>query len=542
MGMGGMALGMMGRGMGGPNMASMSSPGGGMMGGMGPMGGMGGMMGGGPGGMMSPNDQPPNYTSMPQMPPRYSGLAGPNPYANYSASPSSSTSSTIAPPEPRTSRRTPGAAERIPLGAYAKAVHSPKVKRSYTEPTTADRLNRKVGPSGKEWIKGDDFLDACTCTTNCTCRDGHRVLYRSKDESPYGDSDTEAQYRQGEIRYILKKDLGRDCGDHSGCKAKKADDSDDEEKVNKKEKKKKEEKKRKEQFEGFKEDMLEALDERFEALKKERSKAESVRSSPRQAFAGFGASPFGMGGQTPGAGMGGQMPPGLGGGQMGGSMPPGIPVNMASNPYAAGMPGGMTRIPGMGINPLGGSRGMGPGQMPRTMFDDEMSISDMGGGAGPGISYTGGRKRGGMHQPYANPPGRRDPDGMLMDERAPYYAQLRGPGPSILRKERGQPPRDRGRGQRPKRFDDASDDSDLSPRPTGGRRGNADRRARFDNMGGKSTNLCHMSARSYFMTGARLDELDDDSPQRPRPHRVSPPRRTNPKHQAAYESDDDDEL
>jgi hypothetical protein len=287
-----------------------------------------------------------------------------------------------------------------------------------------------------------------------------------------------------------------------------------------------------------------------------------VRSSPRQAFAGFGASPFGMGGQTPGAGMGGQMPPGLGGGQMppsmnpiiaqqlggagmgmGGSMPPGMPINMASNLYAAGMPGGMTRIPSMGVNPLGGGRGMGPGQMPSTMFDDEMSISDMGGVAGPEIPYTGGRKRGGMHQPYANPPGRRDPDGMLMDERPPYYAQLRGPGPSILKKERGQPPRNRGRGQRRKRFDDASDDSDLSPRPTGGRRGNADRRAMFDNMGGKSTNLCHMSARSYFMTGARLDELEDeDSPQRPRPRRVSPPRRTNPKHQAAYESDDDEEL
>jgi hypothetical protein len=322
------------------------------------------------------------------------------------------------------------------------------------------------------------------------------VLYRSKDESPYGDSDTEAQYRQGEIRYILKKDLGRDCGDHSGCKATKADDSDDEEKVSKKEKKK-EEKRRKEQFEGFKEDILEALDERFEALKKERSKAGSVRSSPRQAFAGFGASPFGMGGQTPGAGMGGQMPPSmnkliaqqLGGGGMGmgGSMPPGMPMKLGANPYAAGMPGGMTRIPGMGVNPLGGGHGTGPGQMPSTMFDDEMSISDMGGGAGPGNPYIGGRKRGGMHQPYANPPGGHDPDGMYMDERAPYYARLKGPGQGILKHpERGAPPRGRGRGQRPKRFDDASDDSDRSPRPTGGRRGNGDRRARFDNMGGKS--------------------------------------------------------
>jgi hypothetical protein len=518
------------------------------MGGMGP----GGMMGGGPGGMMSPNDQPPNYTSMPQMPPRYSSPNAPNPYANYPASPRSSSSSATGPPEPRTRRRSPGAAERIPMGAYAKSAHSPRIKRSHTEPTTADRLNRnagsggKVGPTGKEWIPGDAFLDACTCTANCTCRQGHRVLYRSKDESPYGGSDTDAQYRQGEIRYIMKKDLGRDCGDHSGCKSKKAD-SDDEGKMSKKEQKK-EEKKRKEQFEGFKEDMLEALDVRFEALKKERSKAGSVRSSPRQTFAGFGEQPFGMGAQMPGA-MG-QMPPAmnplmtqqLGGGgmAMGGGVPPGMPMNMGINPYATGLSGGMTRIPGMGVNPMGGGRRMRPGQMPGTIFDGEMSMSDRERVDHGSLYSTAGMKAGGIHPRYTSPPGRQGPGDMHMDERAYYTRKV---GHSILKLPgRGPVPRGRGRAQRPRGFDVGSHDSDLSPRQQGGRRVNGTRRARFDETTGKlKSKILYVLARSYFQTGVGFDNLDrEDSPRRPYPRRGdSTPTRPTPKHQAAYESDDD---
>jgi hypothetical protein len=511
------------------------------MGGMGPQGGM---MGSGPGGMM---DQPPNYTSLS---PRYSRPNDPNPYANYAASPRSSSSSVTGPPELRTPRRSPGAAERIPMGAYAKSAYEPKIKRSHTEPTTADRLNRtggRVGPLGKEWVPGDAFLDACSCTTNCTCREGHRVLYRSKDESPYGDSDTDAQYRQGEIRYMLKKDLGRDCGDHSNCVPKKAA-SDDEGKMSKKEKKKKEHKKRKEQFEGFKEDMLEALDVRFDALKKERSKAGSVRSSPRQAFAGFGGQAFGMGGQMPSdigsqmpGAMGPQMPPGMNplmAQQLGGGgMPPGMPMNMGINPYASGMPGGLTRIPGMGLDPMGGGRRMRPGQMPSTIFDEEMSISDRG-GVGPANMYSSiGMKAGGIHPRYTSPPGGRDPRGMYMDER-PHYS--RNPGPSILKS----PGRGRGRGreQRPRGWDLTSDDSDLSPRQRGGRRGNGDRRTRFDEVPSKlAANVVHMSARSYFEIGAALDEFDEDSSQFARTRRASPPKRPPPKHQAGYVSDDDED-
>lgn len=82
--------------------------------------------------------------------------------------------------------------------------------------------NRKVGPSGYEWLEGENaWLDACTCTTNCHCRKGARVLYRAQD------GDKEGQRRQGEIRYIVKDDLGKDCGDHTKCRVKDDDDDDD---------------------------------------------------------------------------------------------------------------------------------------------------------------------------------------------------------------------------------------------------------------------------------------------------------------------------
>lgn len=224
MGMGG---GMGPPGMGGP--MGMGGPGG-MSGGLGDMGGrpppdMGDMQR--PGGMMG--GPPQDMNGMPDLPPRYSSGPphGQNPYAFGPQSVGSRSSATARPP-----RRPQGANKDIAMGAYAAP--SPKISRSHTSTTTAERMHRKTaGGSGKEWIKGDDFLDACICTTNCTCREGHRVLYRSRDDG--GDSDGEGRYRSGEIRYILKKDLGKDCGDHSGCKK---DDSEKEEKMSKKEKKK----------------------------------------------------------------------------------------------------------------------------------------------------------------------------------------------------------------------------------------------------------------------------------------------------------------
>jgi hypothetical protein len=127
-----------------------------------------------------------------------------------------------------------------------------------------------------------------------------------------------------------------------------------------------------------------------------------------------------------------------------------------------------------------------------------------------------------------------------MDERAYYTGKV---GHSILKLPgRGPVPRGRGRAQRPRGFDVGSHDSDLSPRQQGGRRVNGTRRARFDETTGKlKSKILYVLARSYFQTGVGFDNLDrEDSPRRPYPRRGdSTPTRPTPKHQAAYESDDD---
>ncbi|KAH7117862.1 hypothetical protein B0J11DRAFT_617681 [Dendryphion nanum] len=105
----------------------------------------------------------------------------------------------------------PGNMTRIPSGAFTQGV----TERSNGEPVpTKQKPNARsrrvvAADSGHEWIQGDPFLDACMCTTTCTCRQGHRVLYREQND--------DGERMSGEIRYILKNQIGRDCGDHSSC-------------------------------------------------------------------------------------------------------------------------------------------------------------------------------------------------------------------------------------------------------------------------------------------------------------------------------------
>ncbi|KAH7065882.1 hypothetical protein BKA63DRAFT_426608 [Paraphoma chrysanthemicola] len=301
------------------------------------------------------------------------------------------------------------------MGAFAKAEKSPRLSRSRTEPTTADRLNRgqpdgrRVGPSGKEWLKGDDFLDACMCTTGCTCRKGHRVLYRSRDDPAGSDSEYEAgpRYTSGEIRYVLGSKIGQDCGDHSGCKKNGSSSSESESEA--KRRKKKEEKKQKKQFQGLKEDVLEAIDQKLEAIKKARSSKASSLGSPRPPFGGLGAAPnaFGMGDP---AAMDPLMAQKLGMGNMG------MPVG--ANPYAMGMQGLSKLAPGM-IDPMSG-RQMRPSQMPidGMGFEDDMSMGDMEGMA-MGNPYLGGGVRSkGMQARFISPGRRKDVDPMAFYTRA----------------------------------------------------------------------------------------------------------------------------
>jgi hypothetical protein len=158
----------------------------------------------------------------PGMMPEYAPVTGmPGPTCPQGAgSPFAAPAQPRMPPRapPQHKLRPPSGVEAVAKGAHY-AQPSPQLPRGRSEPPVSAQLNRtqpsnkRAGPSGQEWIPSDNvFLDACTCTTNCQCRKGARVLYRQQGQ---GD---EKQNTWGEIRYILKDDLGRDCGDHSRCR------------------------------------------------------------------------------------------------------------------------------------------------------------------------------------------------------------------------------------------------------------------------------------------------------------------------------------
>ncbi|KAL6705169.1 hypothetical protein ACN47E_007274 [Coniothyrium glycines] len=363
-----------------PNMRGLGMYGG--MGGAG-YGGMG-MADMGPSGVggfngMPPLGRPPEYSSDPNIarfpggegPPRY----GVNPYTSYPGLPASPPSSSRSPssPGPRPSEKNREDFESVPMGAYTGAKKSRKPGRSHGKEKVSDQLNRgqftdrKVGPSGKEWIKGNDFLDACMCTTNCTCRKSERVLYRKMNRREGNGSDSEeTTYDAGEIRYVLKGDLGRDCGDHSGCK--KSDSSENEKEATKKSKKKKQ-KEEKTELQGFKNDLLDAIDERLKNHEKGCRPAERPASPlwPQFGNPGHGPSPFAM--ETPSFDprMAKQMNIGMSGGPYGLGMP-------ESNMLPNGMPSGMDprSIRGNGF-PMSGMKTAG------VTFEDEMPMAGMNG-------------------------------------------------------------------------------------------------------------------------------------------------------------------
>jgi hypothetical protein len=269
-------------------------------------------------------------------PPRMS----PQPYAFQpqrvpTHGPHAQTPVVVQQPQARRPIRGPGVNE-IPMGAYTAGVappRAPPVRANTEPPPTSARLNRRqsapnskpVGPSGQEWIQGDPFLDACTCTTNCTCRKGQRVLYRSQAQ------DGDGHNGWGEIRYVLKDDLGRDCGDHSKCHAQHDSDSDDGKSKTKKKGKGKKDKNGKD-VDDFNEEMrqrLKAMQEDLAGMKlQDRSARPGMpppspygpmppRNGPPPGMmdgmdprmpVDFGGAPFGMGGPSrPPPGMGGMM-------------------------------------------------------------------------------------------------------------------------------------------------------------------------------------------------------------------------------------------
>lgn len=103
-------------------------------------------------------------------------------------------------------RNIPRGVARVAGGPYAQPVRAD----SDPMPIRSKAPKKKTScPHSHDHFPGLDSLDACICSNNCACKKGHRVVYF--EDRPDGEP------LKGEIRYVLKDDLGKDCGDHSGC-------------------------------------------------------------------------------------------------------------------------------------------------------------------------------------------------------------------------------------------------------------------------------------------------------------------------------------
>jgi hypothetical protein len=92
---------------------------------------------------------------------------------------------------------------------------------------TADRSSNLLSKS-KTWLATPtkdnndgwgDGIDKCICTTNCKCRKGERAIKWYEGMAKIGGEDVPVRAKLN-TRYVLKDDIGKDCGDHSGCKKK----------------------------------------------------------------------------------------------------------------------------------------------------------------------------------------------------------------------------------------------------------------------------------------------------------------------------------
>ncbi|KAF3051146.1 hypothetical protein E8E11_009756 [Didymella keratinophila] len=172
----------------------------------------------GPG--MSPHASvPPQYASHESMP----GYAHPQRNGNVYAShpprppPPSVTSTSSSSKSRSRSRPLPSAIQAAINVAIQKSTgatggSSYPLSRSKTSPA----IYIKDSNNKDRW---GDGMDTCICTTNCKCRKGERAVKWYEGMADIGGKEVPVRAKLN-TRIVLKDDIGKDCGDHSGCKKK----------------------------------------------------------------------------------------------------------------------------------------------------------------------------------------------------------------------------------------------------------------------------------------------------------------------------------
>ncbi|KAF1925701.1 uncharacterized protein M421DRAFT_423537 [Didymella exigua CBS 183.55] len=156
-----------------------------------------------------------SHESMPGYPHGMGGSRDANAFAPHPPRPPPPSTTSSSSSSKSRSRHLPSAIQAAVDEAIQKSTSaggglSNSLTRSKTSPATLTKDHNEG------W---GDGIDTCICTTNCKCRKGERAVKWYEGMAKIGGEEVPVRAKLN-TRYVLKDDIGKDCGDHSGCKKK----------------------------------------------------------------------------------------------------------------------------------------------------------------------------------------------------------------------------------------------------------------------------------------------------------------------------------
>lgn len=168
--------------------------------------------------------QGPNTSPHAPVPPQYASHESKRGYGHHDGNVYAAQPARPPPPSASSSSSSSGSRSR-PLPSEIQAAVDEAIQKS-TGAGGGSRNPLDRSKTSPLFIKRDnskdscgDGIDTCICTTNCNCRRGERAVKWYEGMADIGGKEVPVRARLN-TRFVLRDDIGKDCGDHSGCRKK----------------------------------------------------------------------------------------------------------------------------------------------------------------------------------------------------------------------------------------------------------------------------------------------------------------------------------
>ncbi|KAF3031525.1 hypothetical protein E8E12_001400 [Didymella heteroderae] len=234
---------------------------------------------------ISHSSVPPQYASHESMPGYAHGMGGarngdlcaPHPTRPPPPSTTSSSSGSKSRSRPLPSAIQAAIDEAIQKSAEAADKSGDPLGRSKTSPAT---VTKDISSDG--W---GDGIDTCICTKNCKDCKGERAVKWYEGTAKIGGEEIPVRAKLN-TRYVLKDDIGKDCGDHTRCKKKVSSGSSSSSSSSNSETSKSKKNKKRSKKKTKKPESIDALDDLQAELERMKQAAAMKQGGP------YGPSPF----------------------------------------------------------------------------------------------------------------------------------------------------------------------------------------------------------------------------------------------------------